>query len=275
MASVHLVLVPGSRAARDLSVGGVFVNDCPLSINASCQLVVEAAGRKLALAARVVYVDGSGGAGLEVLDFSPECKAVLAELVAAAEAAPPEPTQRIDTIDPAELADDSPLELDLGPLTEPMDLGGLEEQIEDAFEPPGDDAQPETRSQHERLRGLTLAEQQKRAHAGDTSERIMLERMYGKNVWEALLRNPRLTAPEVARIARMGTLPRPQLEVIISNGGWLQIPEVRRALLANPRLGSDQIQRVLKLMPKHELKVAATQTAYPHAVRDAAKRLVK
>ena len=94
-------------------------------------------------------------------------------------------------------------------------------------------------------------------------------------MWEALLRNPRLTAPEVARIARMGMLPRPQLEVIVNNGGWLQIPEVRRALLANPRLGTDQIQRVLKLMPKHELKVAATQTAYPHAVRDAAKRLVK
>jgi hypothetical protein len=242
MASVHLVLVPGSRAARDLSVGGVFVNDCPLSINAACELVVEGAGRQLRLAARVVYVDGNGGAGLEVVDFSPECKAVLAELVAAAEAAPPEPTLRIPRIEDDELDEVGPLE---------------------------------TRSLHVRLRGLTLAEQQKRAHAGDTSERIMLERMYGKNVWEALLRNPRLTAPEVARIARMGTLPRPQLEVIVNNGGWLQIPEVRRALLANPRLGTDQIQRVLKLMPKHELKVAATQTAYPHAVRDAAKRLVK
>jgi hypothetical protein len=29
------------------------------------------------------------------------------------------------------------------------------------------------------------------------------------------------------------------------------------------------------MLPKHELKLAATQTAYPHAVRDAAKRLVR
>jgi hypothetical protein len=131
------------------------------------------------------------------------------------------------------------------------------------------------RALHERLRGLTLAQQIKKALSGELSERVLLERMYGKNVWEPLLRNPRLTAPEVARIARMGALPRPLLEQIVGNGAWLQVPEVRRALLSNPRLGTDQILRVLRLLPKHELKLAATQTAYPHAVRDAAKRLVR
>ena len=128
---------------------------------------------------------------------------------------------------------------------------------------------------HERLRGLSLVQQVKLAHTGEVSERIVLERMYGKNVWEALLRNQRLTGPEVARIARMGALPRPLVELIFGNGGWLQIPEVRRALLSNPRLGTDQIIRVLRLMPKHELKLATMQTAYPMAVRDAARRLMK
>jgi hypothetical protein len=128
---------------------------------------------------------------------------------------------------------------------------------------------------HERLRGLSLAQQIKLAHNGEVSERIVLERMYGKNVWEALLRNPRLTGPEVARLARMGALPRPQLEIIVGNGGWLQIPEVRRALLSNPRLGTDHIMKILRLMPKHELKLAATQTAYPMAVRSVARTLLK
>ena len=128
---------------------------------------------------------------------------------------------------------------------------------------------------HERLRGLSLAQQIKLAHNGEVSERIVLERMYGKNVWEALLRNPRLTGPEVARLARMGALPRPLMEIIVGNGGWLQIPEVRRALLANPRLGNDQIMKVLRLMPKHELKLAAVQTAYPMAVRTVARQLLK
>jgi hypothetical protein len=128
---------------------------------------------------------------------------------------------------------------------------------------------------HERLRGLTLVQQVKRAQKAEVSERILLERIYGKTVWEALLRNPRLTGPEVARIARMGALPRPMIELIVGNGGWLQIPEVRRALLANPRLGTDQILRVLRLLPRHELKIAASTTGYPRPVRDAAKRLVR
>jgi hypothetical protein len=73
----------------------------------------------------------------------------------------------------------------------------------------------------------------------------------------------------------MGALPRPLVEIIVGNGAWLQIPEVRRALLSNPRLGVDQITKVLRLMPKHELKLATMQTAYPMSVRDTARRLIK
>jgi hypothetical protein len=131
------------------------------------------------------------------------------------------------------------------------------------------------RNVHERMRGLTLVQQVKLAQHGEQHERIVLERMYGKNVWEALLRNPRLTGQEVARIARMGALPRPLIETICGNGGWLQIPEVRRALLGNPRLGTDQIMKVLRLTPKHELRLVPQQTAYTLAVRDVARRLLR
>jgi hypothetical protein len=131
------------------------------------------------------------------------------------------------------------------------------------------------RNIHERLRGLTLVQQIKLASHGEVTERMVLERIYGKTVWEPILRNPRVTAPEVARIARMGALPRPMLELICTNGAWLQLPEVRRALLAHPRLGADQILRVLRLLPKHELKLASIQTSYSQAVRTAAKRLIR
>jgi hypothetical protein len=130
------------------------------------------------------------------------------------------------------------------------------------------------RSLQEHLRGLTLAAQHRIAATGELHERILIERLYGKNVWDPLLRNPRLTAPEVSRIARYGALPRVLLELIVGNSAWLQAPEVRRALLANPRLGSEQIAKVLRLTPKHELKLATTQTAYPQSVRIAAKQLM-
>jgi len=138
-----------------------------------------------------------------------------------------------------------------------------------------DSGRPFARNVHERLRGLNLAAQIKLAVSGELHERIVLERLYGKNVWETLLRNPRLTAPEVSRIARYGSLPRVLLEIIVGNNAWLQIPEVRRALLSNPRLATDQVVKVLRLTPKHELKLATVQTAYPVTVRNVAKMLLR
>lgn len=130
------------------------------------------------------------------------------------------------------------------------------------------------RNVHERLRGLPLVAQLKLAASGELHERIVLERLYGKNVWETLLRNPRLTPPEVSRIARYGSLPRVLLEIILASNAWLAVPEVRRALLSNPRLPTDQIMKVLRLVPRHELRLATTQTAYPQAVRSAARMLL-
>lgn len=225
------------RLARDLAAGGVFVPGCTLQLNEECQLVVRGASGELSVAAKCVWVDGNG-AGLQ-LAIDADTKRRLAEL-----AAPP----------PA------PAEPEAAP------------EGEAAAE---DDGKKGAGSVHERLRGLTLVQQLKVAHGGGVQDRIVLERLYGKNVWEALLRNPQLTGPEVARIARMGSLPRTLIEIIVGNGAWLQIPEVRRALLSNPRLGTDQILRILRLLPKHELKLACMQTAYPMQVRDAAKRMMK
>lgn len=131
------------------------------------------------------------------------------------------------------------------------------------------------RNVFERLRNLSVVDQLKIARGGEVHERMALERLYGKTVWEALLRNPRITHPEVARIARMGALPRTLLELIVGNTAWLRSPEVRRALLGNLRLTADMIPRVLRLMPKHELRVVPAQTAYPAAVRDVARRMLK
>ena len=138
-----------------------------------------------------------------------------------------------------------------------------------------DDADALPLNVQERLRGLSLHEQLRVAREGSLAERVALERIYGKVVWESLLRNRNLTAPEVARLAKMGTMPRPLLELIVGNPAWLQLPEVRRALLSNPRLTQDMTRKVLALVPRDELKLATQNTAYPAAVRMAAKALVK
>jgi hypothetical protein len=66
----------------------------------------------------------------------------------------------------------------------------------------------------------------------------------------------------------------PLLEVIVANPSWLSSGQVRRALLSNPRLGRDMVAKVLRAMPKAELKMVPKQTAYAGTVRQAAKKML-
>jgi hypothetical protein len=286
--------------ARDLAAGGLFVPDCVLRLGEECDVVVRGARHQIWLPARAVYVDERGGAGLELIGFSSELKAQIAELEPAR---PPPDADGDDLVAMIDLealadADEEPppdADADADDLAIPIAAADADAGADTAGDPDdpaiedepawcdrADDdlgeplaPDPLPRSVHERLRGLNLAAQVKLAAAGELHERIFLERLYGKNVWETLLRNPRLSPPEVSRIARYGSLPRVLLEIVVANNTWLQVPEVRRALLSNPRLATDQIMKVLRLMPKHELKLAAVQTAYSHGVRTAAKLLLR
>lgn len=268
VARVHLA-VSDRSALADWARGGVFVAGCELAVGALCELVLTSDAGELAVAARVVFA-GNGGAGLEVTVYDADSRAAIAAFIAQLDQRGAPPTHdfdvTLDDIDETETIAETSGEGE--PESQP------ESQLAATSATAGDAEAAGPDALHVRLRGLSLAEQLKRARGGELAERILLERMYGKNVWEALLRNPRLTPPEVARIARMGALPRPLIELIVNNATWLQIPEIRRALLSNPRLQTDQIVRVLRLMSKQEIKLAASQTVYPMAVRDAAKRML-
>jgi hypothetical protein len=232
------------RHWRDhLSQGAAWLAGRALDRGAACALVLIApGGARLELTAHVVFADARG-CGLALDDFGAALRDRLEALVQGGGGGEP----------PDASADDD---------------GAVDD--DDAVE-----RDPAVRNVHARLRGLSPVEQTRVARDGETHERIVLERIYGKAVWAALLQNPRLSHPEVARIARMGALPRPLVEVIVGNAAWLKSPEVRRALLSNPRLAADQIPRVLRLLSKQELRLVPTQTAYPVSVREGARRLLR
>lgn len=149
-------------------------------------------------------------------------------------------------------------------------------QLKAFVESEGDEAEAAgiPKNVFERVRNLNTTEQQQMAREGTQPERVALERRYGKLVWETLLRNSRITPPEVAKIARNGTIPKPLVEIIVSNAAWLKIPEIRRALMTNPRCTGEFVQRVLRHLPKHELKLVPGQTIYTMEVRNAARSLL-
>ncbi len=250
-----------SRAAlseefeKNLSTGGCFVTGASgLSQTQLCRLVLEHpdSGAQLELRARVVWVIADG-VGLAFENFGPAVRerirafveAPAAEAPVAAEAGAAE----------AGAAKGSP------------EAGAAKGSPEAGTAHTG-------KSVHERMRGLSATEQLRVAREGEPAERTVLERIYGKAVWPALLGNPRLTVPEVARLARMGNMPRPQLEMIAANTSWLASAQVRRALLCNPRTTSDMVRKILKLTPKPELKAMPKQTAYPATVRQLATKML-
>ena len=124
-----------------------------------------------------------------------------------------------------------------------------------------------------RVRSYSTAEQLRAAREGDYPERVALERVYGKAVWDVLLHNPRITAPEITRMARNRKLPKQLVETITAKAGWLASSEVRRSLLMNPQVTGASLEKVLKAMPKLELTRVADMQSYPMAVRQAAKRI--
>jgi hypothetical protein len=304
--SFTIELAADARFAKDLAAGGVFVPARGFKVLDEIDLVVRGLAGELCFHARVVYIDPATGCGLELVGFGPEMKDQLAQLAStpaevAAVAATRQRRKRVltnrsrrNSIEVLTLDDkDDSASIIAGGVPSDddfVDEGDEDEALDDECEPPAEDAESASDDDiavsrtasgriplnaQERLRGISLAEQLKIARGPSASERMALERMYGKNVWEALLHNPGLTTPEVARLSRLGTLPRVLLELIVNNNTWLQVPEVRRALLGNPRLGTDQVTRVLRLLPKHELKIASTVPAYPASVRSIAKKMIK
>lgn len=298
----------GREVEQNLRHGRAFVHGAGgVEVLSDCDVVLvhPETGTELSLAAQAVMVSDSGalvGVGIELRPFGPEEQALL-ERFAAGEpveasdqgSAPvaPEATRDSDASEaitqdvavvPPDADPDAITQVDAGLDEDGLDEDGLdgdgldgdgldEDGLDDEDDGPSRDVQRQ-KSPHERLRGLSPVEQQKRARGGELNERVILERLYGKGVWEALLHNPRLTPPEVARIARKGTVPRPLLELILDNNAWIQVVTVRRALLGNPRVTGEGINKLLRITPKHELKTIAKTTAYSSMVREAARKML-
>jgi hypothetical protein len=262
-----------SNLERDVRSGGLFVQGVHHPLNQDCEVTFCFDDIEQRFDARVVFSDVQG-IGLELFVMPPD-RVALADRIRLARGtrqnlAPPPAAREFAEPD---AVDDAPS--GAGAVTDEGREQVSTDEVDEVDE--ADDADSARRAPllHERVRNLSVAEQLRLAQRGEHQERVLLERLYGRTVWEALLRNPRLTAAEVARIARMGALPKPLLEIIVGNAAWLQVPEVRRALLTNPRLASEMIPRVLRLLPKHELKLVPAQLAYPSAVRDVARRMLR
>jgi hypothetical protein len=129
------------------------------------------------------------------------------------------------------------------------------------------------RNLHDRMRHLSIGQREDIARHGTLVERTALERAYAGVVWEGLLQNPSISIAEVARIARNGTLPKPLVNVIVNNAGWVSAPEVQRALMTNPRCTGPHLERVVRSIDANELNRLAKHCPYRSEVRSMVRRV--
>jgi len=277
---------------QSLRCGRAFLSQpSPVPVLSDCVLVLvhPEHGGELRLPAQVVMAN-EHGTGLSLTTLTAEH---MSELSAFAESAPqplaaatlPPSAAACDVQQAPEQVSahaDSDLQDPLSDQDEGLDsLEGLdfprsdEEDLEYGDEHASRPVELQNESRQERLRHLSPAEQLKVARRGELADRLAVERIYGKQVWEALLQNPRLTIPEVARIARKGTVPKPLLDIIVDNSGWIKADAVRRALLTNPKVGADSVMKLLRITSKYELKLIEKGTAYGATVREAARKLLR
>jgi hypothetical protein len=109
----------------------------------------------------------------------------------------------------------------------------------------------------DRMRGLTQMEKLLLAVKADRMERALLVQDNDPRVLLSLLRNPRLTVEEVVRIAKSSYLTFQIADVIMKAGQWMGSPDVRLALVHNPKTPPPFALRILPLLPDSDVRAIA------------------
>jgi len=132
--------------------------------------------------------------------------------------------------------------------------------------PANDDSEDDDKPQNvwDRIRALSQMEKLLLAVKADRTERTLLLQDNDPRVLLSLLRNPRLTIEEVARLAKSPFLTFQIADVISKAPQWMPNLDVRLALIHNPKTPPALSLRILPTLPDTEVRnIARTGTSMP------------
>ncbi len=109
----------------------------------------------------------------------------------------------------------------------------------------------------DRMRTLSQMEKILLAVKADRAERALLLQDNDPRVLLSLLRNPRLTVDEVARLAKSSFLTYQIAEVIMKATQWMSSLDVRTGLVHNPKTPPAFALRILPTLPDSEVRAIA------------------
>ena len=159
------------------------------------------------------------------------------------------------------------LEVDVGELLSASEILGAEEFAE------SDD--PLVRDAYRRILRLNTAQKAILAMRGGREERMILVRDSNRTVALGVLKNGRLTEPEVEAIAKMRNIHSDVLRQVGGTRDWSKSTGVVTSLVNNPRTPQDVSMNFVNRLSIHDLKVVTMNRDIPELIRRMAKRTLE
>jgi hypothetical protein len=256
---------------QNISHGGIFIRSMiPLDLHQEVEvsLYLPSGEQPITLIGEVVRIvteeeaDKRGilpGFALEFKDFSSK-KQYLDDFIrkaAQARTEPREPVIRLgpppegETVPPAENA---PVKSDEGPSHKNDEEGTQLRAIQ--------------------VKNMSVKDKMILAPKADRADRAILLRDLNASVARLLIRNPRITESEIAQIAKDFSVPADVLEAISKNRKWVQNPEVRLAVVKNPRTPTPLALVQLNFIQVKDLAFIAKSQHVREAIKNEALKLL-
>ncbi|HXH37828.1 MAG TPA: hypothetical protein VNN08_04330 [Thermoanaerobaculia bacterium] len=124
-------------------------------------------------------------------------------------------------------------------------------------EPPSNETPEKKQNIWDHIRSLSQMDKLLLAVRADRTERAFLLQDNDPRVLLSLLRNPRLTVDEVARLTKSSFLTFQIADVIIKTGQWMANIDVRLGLIHNPKTPQAFALRILPTLPESEVRSIA------------------
>lgn len=148
-----------------------------------------------------------------------------------------------------------------------------EEQLDDAA-PVEEEAQEEFKSKYQLAQTMGVGEKIKMALTGDKEWRSLLIKDSNKLVNGAVVKNPRITEPEILTISKSVIQNDEIIRIICHNKEWIKNYEIRKALVLNHKTPLPVALRFMAFLSEKDLGAIAKSKNVSSVLANSARRIL-
>jgi len=152
--------------------------------------------------------------------------------------------------------------------TEDASVSGMEEPVG------VDEESEEFKSKYQLSMKLGIAEKIKIALVGDKEWRTLMIKDSNSLVSEAVLKNPRITEPEILSIVKSSVLSEEMLRIICRNKEWVKNYQIRKALVLNCKTPLQSALRFLATLTDKDTAILARSKNVSTIIATQARKLL-